>query len=327
DEMMDKMNGLKQDMTLRSFLDLHYKGASHAELRREVIRFAEGFDLADVEKASVRFLCREWEEDNHDQYRIPEGYRKLTDFLANRIKHHGGRILTGTIVDEVEWKKNEIRVLTRNGKIFESKKIIITVPLGVMQHADSSDKPSIRFKPSIVPLLKNAEQIGFGSVVKYFALFDNFFSRELTEASMLLGDQKIPTWWVRFFKDKVLLTGWLGGPAAYANAGKSQSEYREQALNSIAQMFNVDKKELEKKLRAIRTINWSDQPFAGGAYSYEKLGSAEIKKLMRQAIAGSVYFAGEGLYDGSSPGTVEAALSSGRDVAGRIMVGWSVNKA
>ena len=122
-----------------------------------------------------------------------------------------------------------------------------------------------------------------------------------------------------------MLTGWLGGPSAIRNAGKSQDVYKEQMLESLASMFNVDKSDLEKRLIASRAVNWIDNPFSFGAYSYEMVGSKEIKKMLRQPIAGTVYFAGEGLHEGEAPGTVESALVNGKEVAARLMATWQFN--
>jgi monoamine oxidase len=52
------------------------------------------------------------------------------------------------------------------------------------------------------------------------------------------------------------------------------------------------------------------------------VGSKEIKKMMRQPLAGTVFFAGEGVHEGSSPGTVESALANGKEVAQRVIAAW-----
>ncbi|HTF27571.1 MAG TPA: NAD(P)/FAD-dependent oxidoreductase [Flavitalea sp.] len=318
DEMLEKMRSIKMDMSLKSFLDLYFKLEKYETLRKEVVRFAEGFDLADVNLVSMQFLFNEWKHENAVQYRIPGGYKKLVDYLAGKCRGRECKILTGVNVDKVEWKKNRVRVHSKAGKIYEAGKVIITVPLGVIQKVDVTSQV-IEFNPSISVLLKNAQFIGFGSVIKYFALFENFFSSQLKEAAIILSDQKIPTWWARFYDNKVLLTGWLGGPAAVKNAGKSQIEYRNQVLDTLSSMFRVDKIELEKKLKAVKTISWGDNPLSYGAYSYEMVGSKEVKKILRQPIAGTVFFAGEGLHDGGNPGTVEAALINGKEVAQKLL--------
>jgi monoamine oxidase len=41
--------------------------------------------------------------------------------------------------------------------------------------------------------------------------------------------------------------------------------------------------------------------------------------VLNTPVEHTVYFAGEALYNGASPGTVEAALSTGKSVAERIL--------
>jgi monoamine oxidase len=322
--MIEKMKSVKIDMSLRSFLDIYYKNNKHEDLKKEVIRFAEGFDLADVNLVSMQFLLNEWKHENSEQYRIPGGYNQLTKYLAQQLSSNGSKVITGVKVQKIEWKQNQVTVKTSSGKSYEARKVIITVPIGIIQKINTVAQV-IEFNPSISALLKNTKYIGFGSVVKYFGLFENFFSEELTKPAMIISDKKIPTWWLRFYGDQVMLTGWLGGPSAARNAGKSQDEYKEQMLESIALMFNVDKNELAKKLIAARSVNWIDNPFSYGAYSYEMVGSKEIKKMLRQPIAGAIYFEGEGLHEGDSPGTVESALVNGKEVASRLLASWQYN--
>jgi monoamine oxidase len=326
DEMLDKMESVKIDMSLRSFLDLYYKHERFEGLRKEVVRFAEGFDLADVNLVSIQYLVKEWKHETGKQYRIPGGYKKLVDYLAEECKANGCKIVTGAKVDTIDWKKNKVCVTSKSGRIYEASKAIVTVPIGVIQSVNTH-RQSIEFNPSIAVLLKNAAYVGFGSVIKYFGLFDNFFSSVLNQSAMLISDQKIPTWWVRFYGKQVLLTGWMGGPSATRNARKSQPEYRAQMLESLAGMFNVSKVDLERKLKASKAVSWAEHPHSHGAYSYEMVGSKEVKKILRQPIAGTIYFAGEGLHDGAAPGTVEAALCSGKEVAQKLISSWQYNNA
>jgi monoamine oxidase len=324
EEMIEKMKSVKIDMSLRSFLDIYYKDNKHEGLKKEVIRFAEGFDLADVNLVSMQFLLNEWKHENSQQFRIPGGYSQLTDYLAQKLTENGSKVVTGVKVEKVEWKQNQVTIKSTAGKSYEARKVIVTVPVGIIQRINTVAQ-IIEFNPSITGLLTNTKYIGFGSVVKYFALFKNFFSAELTKSAMIISDKKIPTWWIRFYEDKVMMTGWLGGPSAVRNAGKTEDEYKEQILESLASMFNVDKEALAKSLLAARAVNWIDNPFSYGAYSYEMVGSKEIKKMLRQPLAGTVYFAGEGVHEGDSPGTVESALINGKEVATKLLASWQHN--
>jgi uncharacterized protein with NAD-binding domain and iron-sulfur cluster len=70
---------------------------------------------------------------------------------------------------------------------------------------------------------------------------------------------------------------------------------------------------------AARAINWKNDPFARGAYSYAKLGTRQAQAALTGASA--VFFAGEALYRRKDMGTVEAALASGLETARIILRG------
>lgn len=84
-------------------------------------------------------------------------------------------------------------------------------------------------------------------------------------------------------------------------------------------MFNKPIDELKGLLQAWHISNWKDEPHIEGAYSYDMVESKKARQLLIKPINNSVFFAGEGLYEGHAPGTVEAALSTGKDVAKLIM--------
>src|SRR3954470_24283419 len=81
-EMMQKMNGLKEDMTLTNFLNTFFNQEKYAALRQSALRFAQGFDVANEHDASVIALRSEWEYEEEEQYRMPGGYMQLIDALT-----------------------------------------------------------------------------------------------------------------------------------------------------------------------------------------------------------------------------------------------------
>ena len=74
-------------------------------------------------------------------------------------------------------------------------------------------------------------------------------------------------------------------------------------------------------LTASAVVNWKKDPYSRGAYSYDTVGSIEAKKILNTPIEGTIYFAGEAFYEGTSPGTVEAALVSAKNVVEKIVGG------
>jgi monoamine oxidase len=91
---------------------------------------------------------------------------------------------------------------------------------------------------------------------------------------------------------------------------------------SLAEIFDLPPARLGSELVAARAINWGNDPFAGGAYSYATPRTRRAQAALGMS-AGPVYFTGEALYAGPDMGTVEAALASGRDAARALLAAGS----
>ena len=75
--------------------------------------------------------------------------------------------------------------------------------------------------------------------------------------------------------------------------------------------------ELQKRVRAIKIIDWTSDPFAGGAYAYRSVGAKGALAIVANPVEDTLYFAGEAYHDGAAMGTVEAALESSEDLVKR----------
>jgi monoamine oxidase len=78
---------------------------------------------------------------------------------------------------------------------------------------------------------------------------------------------------------------------------------------------------ISRELVASRAINWGNDPFARGAYSYATPKTREAQAVLSRPDGGAIFFSGEALYAGPDMGTVEAALASGQDTAKTILAG------
>ena len=90
-------------------------------------------------------------------------------------------------------------------------------------------------------------------------------------------------------------------------------------LASLAEIFAVPAERLRENLVAARAINWGNDPFARGAYSYATPKTRAALAMLRRPEGDAIYFSGEGLYAGPDMGTVEAALASGRETARTVL--------
>jgi monoamine oxidase len=318
--LMDHLQSLQQDMTVRDFLDKHFNEPKYAELRRSVQRFAEGYDGADIDKASVLTLRAEWEKEEEEQYHITGGYERLTDYLITQCVRQRCLLHLNTPVKHIQWQEGRVEALTEDGRTFTADKVIITIPLGVWQQADS--KTGITFSPAIDQQLAAFRQIGFSAVIKVSLEFRQPFWQEYEkELGFIFSEEIIPTWWTQLPHPAPLLTGWINGPQATSFTQAGPEKMLQYALYSLAGIFGLPLIFLEQQLVASHITDWGTDPFSLGAYSYDMLPSKAARQLLQQPVLNTLFFAGEALYEGAHPGTVEAALVSGKEVAGKLMKG------
>ena len=143
--------------------------------------------------------------------------------------------------------------------------------------------------------------------------------RDLADLSFLLSNATVPTWWTQHPAEYAVLTGWFAGPKADRVAPLTATELVDMGLASLAEIFNVSVDRLTRNLVSSRAINWGNDPFARGAYSYATPKTRQAQSALKRPDGGAVFFSGEALYAGPDMGTVEAALASGRETARKIL--------
>jgi len=311
DEMMHKMSALKEDVTLSYFLNTYFNEEKYAKLRQSALQFAQGFDVADENDASVIALRNEWEHEQDEQYRLPGGYMQLIDALTMTCLKQGCEIHFSEAVYRVDWNKDNVAVTTTNNERFSAEKIVLTVPISILQN-----EQAIAFVPALPNILNAARQIGFGGVIKVLIEFEEAFWQDVQDdALFFFSEEIIPTWWTQSPAKSKLLTGWLGGPKVVAMQDYPPEQILDLALQSLDTIFN-------KKLPPItawHVANWQKEPYTLGAYSYNTIQSKNAKDILKDPVEDTIYFAGEAIYTGEAQGTVEAALVSGNEVAKQIL--------
>jgi len=322
-ELMNALKKLDYDMSIAEFLRIHFSGPEYNSMRESVIGFVEGFDAADPEKASAFALREEWSNSNDDSltgYHLEGGYSQLMNFLKQECLKQSVGFHLATVVNEIQWKKNEVVVKTTTGEEFSADNALITIPPAVLK------KGTVKFIPAISEHMKAIQKIETGGVIKFLVEFteaiwekeSNTTFRELPDLHFLFTDAFIPTWWTQNPSRTPLLTGWLAGPKTQTIA-KTEKELEEDAVRSLAYIFGSNEEALRARIVAVRVTNWLHDPFAGGAYAYKTIDTTQAIHVISQPVLNTIYFAGEAFYTGDEMGTVEAALASGKTRAEEIL--------
>ncbi|HEY0678938.1 MAG TPA: NAD(P)/FAD-dependent oxidoreductase, partial [Chitinophagaceae bacterium] len=321
-ELIEKLKGLQHDMNVKEFLETYFSGEEYADLRRSLTSFVEGYDAADADHASCFALLQEMMGEEGANTRIEGGYMRLIDHLSSECVRNGSEIHLSTVVSSIAWKTGEVIVTTAEGKVYTAPRLIITLPVSILQLEKGSSG-----HVSISPLPENSfraiQSLGSTGVIKVILQFKNAFWNQLAktgsdkppEIGFIFSDATIPTWWTQLPDENAMITGWLAGPDALKLAESSEDEILRIALESLSVIFDVDLEKISSGLIAHHIRNWTADPYTRGAYAYEKVDSKNAKRILNSPLGNTIYFAGEALFEGPHHGTVEGALQSGYHVA------------
>ena len=313
--LMAAMAAVTEDLPIGEFLAADFGGERYATLRDSVRRFAEGYDLADMNRASTLALYREWSgEEGEEEWRPVGGYRGMIDFLVAECRRTGAELYCSSPVTEVSWEEGRATVRTAGGGVFTGDTLVVSISLGMLA--------GLRLVPALPGLPDALAQLGFGSVIKILLEFRHPFWLDETPAGrtlFVLSDQAVPTWWTQSGEESRVLTGWLAGERMRRFQELDETARLEGILRSVAVIFSRPLEWLRSELQAWHLFDWSEEPFVRGGYSFETVGAARARAFLSQPFGDTVYFCGEALYGGAAPGTVEAALQSGWDVAEKII--------
>lgn len=311
DELLSRMKNASADMTLAAFLDKYYGEDKHQSFRKEVIRYANGFDLADENLASARALYDEWKNEQETNFRVNGGYIQLLRYMEQQCREKGCRFIYQQTVSRIEWAEGRVDVFTRENNVFTGQKIIITQPVSVLSNPAS--KAFIQFDPQPADHLAAAQDIGMGAVIKVQLSFSQaFWKQQRSDTGFIISDEAIPTWWTQLPDEAAMLTGWLGGPPAAKWVNADTASIVDLGIHSLAAIFSIDEKMIRSLLQGSNVAIWES------AYTYPTPRSSTARALLRTPLKHTIYFCGEALYEGKSPGTVEAALVSARQMAAVI---------
>ncbi|MEP7264235.1 MAG: NAD(P)/FAD-dependent oxidoreductase [Bacteroidota bacterium] len=322
-ELEEKLEELKDDITVNEFLEKNFPEPRYELLRTSVVKFVEGFDTGDSSKSSALAFKAEWLGSDEKQYRVEGGYIKLVDALMKECKDNNCKIIYNKIIKHINWSEGEVEVVTDDREVFTADKIIITFPLGIWT-ADSTTKAGFTIQPELPQYRKAAAELGYGSLIKIIVAFDTVFWEEeavkqwtgfdTSSMGFVFSHAPIPTWWTQAPAKIPVLTGWLGGPSAIKHSNSSEEELFQLALKSLELIFGV-----KPNVIAYHIINWNNDDFSKGSYSYETVNSKQLITILKTPVKNTIYIAGEALYDGEGLATVEAALASGKETAALVL--------
>lgn len=300
------------------------------EKREEVVNFVQSFNAADYRQIGVYSLAvqqRATEETGAEElFRVRNGLDRLPQFLAEKIRDAGGRIELSRPVEKIEWDRDHVVVLVRDGgelAQYSAEQAIITLPLAVLQQL------GVAFQPVPGPLIA-ANQLAMGAARRFTLLFrERWWAThedvKLPTMSFLFDHDAIPpVWWTAHPWETRTLTGWIGGPRYSAFDQCTREQVGDIACRQLAAIFSLSLEYLRGQLLCCATHDWQTDPWSCGAYSYVPAGGLEAVLKMATPVRNTLYFAGEHTDVTGHWGTVQAAIRSGERAAKQVQAAASL---
>jgi len=244
-----------------------------------------------------------------DDLLFPAGYDQVIDYLAR-----GLAIELNQVVQEIAYDASGsggvvVRTARRE---YRGDFALITLPLGVLQ------RQAVRFTPALPPEKRTAiAALGMGLLNKLFLRFDRIFWPAAFDWHEYLSAEK-GRWseWVSFAK--VEATPLLLGFSAAARGRELEAwDDRRVVADAMAVLRIMFGRTIPEPVAFQRT-RWAADPFAGGAYSFNAVGSSnEDRAALGRPVAGRLFWAGEATH-AAYPGTVHGAWLSGLRAAQEI---------
>lgn len=332
-EIFEFLNGLRKwksaDLAFAEYPPL--KNLS-PDKREAVVDYVQSFNAADYRQIGVHSLAvqqkAEEETGGKEVFRMCDGYDRIPEFLAKKVRETGARIELSRPVEKIEWERGNVVVFARDGgelAQYSAEQAVITLPLAVLHRL------AVIFQP-VPDALIAANQLAMGPVRRFTLLFRERWwatheSVKLPKLSFLFAhDAMPPVWWTAHPWETRTLTGWIGGPRSAAFDQCTREQVGDIACLQLAEIFSLSLDYLRGQLICCATHDWQTDPWSCGAYSYVPAGALDAVLKMATPVRETLYFAGEHTDVTGHWGTVHAAIRSGERAAKQMMISSSMRK-
>ena len=265
--------------------------------------------LARPQEIGVQDLAHESEVDHSGEgdFRVKDGY----DILVGRLSS-GIEVKTNTPVIKIDWKE-KIKAYS-NGSTFECDKIIVTVPLPILQ------QNTIAFNP-VLPKekLDAIASVKMGDVIKLHLVFKKAFWPG-NDSWLFIAKKPFIAWWPSSYArngvDHVF-TAFITNEEARKFSKMPEKEVIDLALDYLEQVFSV--KDIRSLFIKGKMVSWTNNPWIRGGYTFVPPGKFGSRQELAKSLDNKIYFAGEATVTDSNPATVHGAIESGIRAAKEIL--------
>lgn len=233
----------------------------------------------------LRTFYSEWKFQNSTWFDFFEQH------MAKPMEAH---IRLNSAVTLIDYSGIQARVLLANGEVVLADKVLVTVPIKVLQKGELSFDPPLSNEK-----WRALKSVYMGDGIKVFIEFSERFYPDIMTLGNIFkaaSEEELYLYDASFGKDSKHHV--LGLFAINEKATEYTQLQDEQAIvNKLLALLDAifDGAASQNYLQHI-VQNWSAEPYIQGAYSYSFEGNQkQLTRLLQEPLANKVYFAGEAL--------------------------------
>lgn len=239
-----------------------------------------------------------------------DGYQVLTKYLAQGLD-----IRLGHVVSAIVYRADGGVVITTNQGTFTGQRVLVTLPLGVLQSGAVSFFPALPADKQLA-----IERLGMGLLNKCYLRFPHaFWNTEVDWLNYIPDGGNYGQWaeWVSLARvsGQPILLGFNAAAFGREIEGWSDARIVSSAMSTLRTMYGNGIPDTSDWI----ITRWGSDPYARGAYSCHTLGSKpEMRDSLASSVAGRLFFAGEAT-ERKYYQTVHGAYQSGLRAANEML--------
>lgn len=312
-------NNYNQDISLQKALAKELNWQNLSDINKLDFEYLLNSNIeqeyaADISQLSA-FYFDETKEFEGDDLLFVKGYNVISDYLAQGLNiklNHTVEAIGYAAPSVSEYNNQGINITTNQGN-FQGDRVIVTLPLGVLQ------KNIVKFSPPLPEKkLEAINRLGMGVLNKLYLLCPKRFWQNNYDWIGKISEKK-GQWseWVNLESalKKPILLGFNAGKFGREIESWSDEEIIADAMKNLRQIYGDSiPQPIDYQL-----TRWSQDPFTFGSYSYYATNSTpNHRRELAKPINQKLFFAGEAT-SVDYPATVHGAYLSGLRVSQEII--------
>ncbi len=279
--------------------------ADRSALNFSVSNVIESDYLGDAKELSMQYYDSDGGHGD-DSATIREGYDEMVKRLAR-----GVNVMLGQAVTLVDTTGADVVVETASHRI-SGKRVLVTVPLGVLQSG------AIEFKPGLPEKKRQAMQrLKMGILHRAYFLFERPFWDTDVHTYFHVSNTKGE--WpafvnMQYYNGQPALLAFHGGTAGARLDGMSDAEIEAAGMQVLRKIFGS----ATPSPKRVIASHWGKDIWSRGSYSFIPLGATgDEHDVLAEPVGNKLFFAGEATTK-ENPASVHGAYKSGLREARRI---------